>query len=109
MTDEENVDTPKQVEEENINIPRQVTGNYVEGTNEENSQSARVDRPVTDEVSQAIHDYARNEVGPPPNIQGGYVAHDGLFRVPDLYTETEFINYFLANYGVKLTFEYLYK
>ena len=44
------------------------------------------------------------EVGQAPNVEGGYITHEGFYRVPDLLTETEFKNYMRANYGMDVTF-----
>lgn len=38
---------------------------------------------------------------------GGYVVHHGLFRVPDLLTEQQFVDYMLSVYGVKVTMTYV--
>ncbi len=38
---------------------------------------------------------------------GGFMVHPGLFRVPDLKTEEQFVDYMREVYGVKVTFAYL--
>lgn len=41
------------------------------------------------------------------NITQGFMVHAGLYRMPDLLTEDQTIEYFKETYGVKLTFEHL--
>jgi hypothetical protein len=38
---------------------------------------------------------------------GGYIVHHGMFRVPDLLTEKQFVDYMRSVYNVEVSFTYL--